>query len=464
MRSNLKVLLLQRFPPPANRRQGRYTAAHPRIQTCGLWAPPHEGAGPSGRRLRKWLAGGVDVRRGRGSGNIAGVTTLARAVRCEFPALSRETYLNTGAAGPLPRVATDAVAARVAHAARNGRMSLREVAVFEEAHEDLRTELAVLLAAPPAEVSLTTSVTAGLGQAIWGIDWRTGDEAITTSLEHPALIVPLMNVARRHGVRLRFVALETGVEPLEDRVDELAGPRTRLVALSHVAWTTGARMDVEGAARAGHRYGAVVLVDGAQAVGAIPVAPRELGADAYALPAQKWLLGPEGIGALWVATEALDRVDVTFGGMASGAGHRADGTFELHPDARRYELGLLPEILVPGWIAALRWLSDLRDPSEPAGPAGWELLHRRTAEAAATARRYIEAVGARVITPPGRQAGLIAFQIGGVDPEAAATALEKRGVIIRWIPEPRALRASIGWFNDDDDIGRLANRVAALGG
>ena len=84
------------------------------------------------------------------------------------------------------------------------------------------------------------------------------------------------------------------------------GPRTRLVALSHVAWTTGAQMDVAGAARAARQVGAFVLVDGAQAIGAIPADPHLLGADAYAFPAQKWLLEPEGLGGLWVAQEALE--------------------------------------------------------------------------------------------------------------------------------------------------------------
>jgi L-cysteine/cystine lyase len=363
----------------------------------------------------------------------------------------------------MPRAATDAILARSEHVAQNGRMSMREVAILEMTHEDLRSEVGLLLTVPADEIALTTSVTTGLGQVIWGIDWREGDEAITTNLEHPALIVPLMNVARRRGVRVRFVELAHGAEPLEERVDAVAGARTRLVALSHVAWTTGARLDVEGAARAAHRHGAVVLVDGAQAVGAIPVAPRELGADAYALPAQKWLLGPEGVGALWVAADAMHGIDVALGGMASGTGHRWDGAIDLHPDARRYELGLLPEIIVPGWIASLRWLRELRDPLAP-DRSGWDILHLRTREGAATARLALEQVGAQIVTPAGPHAGLVAFRFDDLDPETASTILETRGVVIRWVPEPPALRASIGWFTDESDIARLAEAVADLRG
>ena len=81
----------------------------------------------------------------------------------------------------------------------------------------------------------------------------------------------------------------------------MSGPRTRLVALSHVSWATGAVLDVAGAARAARAVGALVLVDGAQSVGAIPVDVGALDVDAYAFPAHKWLLGPDGLGALWIA-------------------------------------------------------------------------------------------------------------------------------------------------------------------
>ena len=76
---------------------------------------------------------------------------------------------------------------------------------------------------------------------IWGIDWRPGDELVTTDLEHPGLSVPLAVAARRRGVRCASCDLADGSEDLEAAVARVAGPRTRLVALSHVAWATGAR-------------------------------------------------------------------------------------------------------------------------------------------------------------------------------------------------------------------------------
>lgn len=380
-------------------------------------------------------------------------------VRRELPALAAEVHLNTGGAGPLPRACTAAIHRRVDTAADAARMSLAAVGALEDERAALRSALAGLLGADPAEVALTGGVTHGINAVIWGLDWREGDEVVTTDAEHPGLAGPLAVLARRRGVRLRFAPVTHGAVDLEAAVGALIGPRTRLVALSHVAWGTGARLDVEGAARAGRSAGAFVLIDGAQAVGAIRVDPRAIGADAYAFPAQKWLLGPEGLGALWVSADALGRVEQTIAGIGSGTEHRPDGTMVPYPDARRLEIGTLPDILVAGWLASLRWLSRVGDASEP----GWPWIWARTARMAARARGRLTEAGTRILTPDA-SAGLVTFVRDGLDPASAAAALESRGIVLRWVPEPYALRASVGFFTTDGDLERLAAAIADLGG
>jgi L-cysteine/cystine lyase len=386
-------------------------------------------------------------------GTIRPVPVDLAGARAALPCLARETYLNTGGAGPLPLPAAQAIEEALRRALARGRMGPAVAAEAEACEERLRAALARLLGGGPDEVALAQSSTDAMNRVIWGIDWRPGDEAVTTSLEHPGLAAPLRTMARRLDVRLHVLALERGDEDLEAAVGAVAGPRTRLVALSHVAYGTGARMDVEGAARAARAVGALTLVDGAQGVGALPTDARALGADAYAVPAQKWLLGPEGLGALWLAPEALARLDVTFTGFSSGTGHRPDGTFTLHPGAPRLEVSTHPALLLPGWLAALGWLEGL----------GWEAVHAGVLRAAAAVRRGLAAVpGVTVVTPPGDQAGLVTFTLAGHEPQAASQALSERGVIVRWLGHPEALRASAGFFTDDGDVGRLAAAATAL--
>jgi L-cysteine/cystine lyase len=375
-------------------------------------------------------------------------------VRAALPSLAREVYLNTGGAGPFPLPAADAARAALRRTLSHGRMALAEALAAREEEERLRGDVGALLGAPASELATAGSSTAAMNVVIWGIDWRPGDEAVTTDLEHPGLAVPLAQVARRHGVRVRILRLRTGAEDLDAAVSEVAGPRTRLVALSHVAWSTGARVDVEGASRAARRVGALVLVDGAQGIGAVPTNPRALGADAYAIPAQKWLLGPEGLGALWISPEACERVDVTYSGYQTGTDHTPEGGVVPHPAARRYEVSTIPNLLVPAWRASIRWLGE---------EVGWARVHEGTLRAAAGARARLEAIpGVEILTPPGDHGGLVTFLAPGPDPEAASLALAKRGIIMRWLPHPRALRVSCGAFTSEEDLDRMAEGVRAL--
>jgi L-cysteine/cystine lyase len=375
------------------------------------------------------------------------------AIRDALPVLATEAYLNTGGAGPLPLTAARAIERAVQTALVRGRAGRAAYEEITRDHDALRAAVARTLSADAEEIAIAGSSTQAMNAAIWGLDWRPGDEAVTTSLEHPGLTVPLRAVANRHEVRLHVIALRAGDEPLEPLVRAVTGPRTRLVALSHVSWSTGARLDVEGAARAAREVGAFLLVDGAQGVGAIPTDPRALGADAYAVAAHKWLLGPEGLGALWVRRESLDRLRLSFSGFSSGTEHQADGRLHPHGGARRLEISTQAEVLVPGWLAALAWLDDL----------GWSWIHDRVRATAAAARARLGHIpGVEVLTPVSRPAGLVTFTVAGTDPDAADARLFARGVTARWIPDPPSLRISTGFFTDDHDLDRMAAAVSLI--
>ena len=377
-------------------------------------------------------------------------------VRAQLPVLASTTYLNSGAIGPLCLPAARALADWAEAAPGRARGSLEGFGRIVASAAAVRAAAAELVAAGPETVALTANTTQGVNLAAWGIGWRPGDEIVTTALEHPGLTVPLAVVARRSGARLRVIGPERAGGDLEAAVGEVAGPRTRLVALSHVSWTTGTVLDVAGAARAARAAGALVVVDGAQAVGTISVDAAALGADAYAFPAHKWLLGPEGLGALWVRPEAMERIDVTVTGLesaAGGAAHGEEGAMEPHPGARRYEASTAPAALLPAWEASMAWLAGL----------GWPWIHGRVREAQAAARRALATIdGVEVLTPPGPQAGLATFTVAGRAPGEAAAELAARGVVVRSLVRPEALRASVGFFTDEADVARLAAGVAAL--
>lgn len=375
------------------------------------------------------------------------------AIRAELPLLGSQAYLNTGGTGPLPRTVARAIASEAEAQLGMARMGPEGVELTERALERLRAATGELVRGAPEDMAVTANTTTGLNVVVWGIDWRPGDHIITTELEHPGLSVPISVAARRHGLLVtRITRAEAGRE-LEATIRKYATPRTRLVALSHVAWSSGVVLDVAGAARAAHAVGALVAIDGAQSVGAIPVNAPALGVDAYAFPAQKWLLGPEGLGALWISAAARERVDLTFCAYEAGVDHQVDGSLQTYPEARRYEISTPPLLLCHGWLAGLEWLAGI----------GWDQIHMRTRanqQAAWHALAHID--GLEMITPAGPQAGLVVFGTCGHTPEGAFRQVLEHGVCVRWLVTPPALRASMGFFSSESDLELLQVGVRSL--
>ncbi|MEI7794596.1 MAG: aminotransferase class V-fold PLP-dependent enzyme, partial [Thermoleophilia bacterium] len=168
----------------------------------------------------------------------------------------------------------------ISHQASRGRMSAAAVDAGRQRQSAVRSAVGRVLGRPASEIAIAQSSTHAMNAVIWGLDLAPGDELVTTGMEHPGLVVPLAAAARRSGAVLRVVDVGDGSGDLEEAMRSVCSPRTRLVALSHVSWLTGAVLDIRGAATAAHEVGAVVLVDGAQAAGAIAVDPVALGVDA----------------------------------------------------------------------------------------------------------------------------------------------------------------------------------------
>jgi L-cysteine/cystine lyase len=214
-------------------------------------------------------------------------------------------------------------------------------------------------------------------------------------------------------------------------------------------------MPVARIAELAHARGALVVVDGAQAAGAIPTRLDELGADLYAVAAQKWLLGPEGMGALAVDPSRIADLVPAHGG--SYAFERIDGRGDAAwwPDARRFEAtGYHPPSVV-GMARSIGWLSMY---------VGLDFVHQRgTASAAAAAARLAAIPGVTVLTPRHAMATLVTFRIAGWPAKAALDELGSRVfAIARTIDSLDALRISVGFFTSDEEIERLAEAVELL--
>ena len=379
------------------------------------------------------------------------------AVRTALPSLSAAIQLNTGSAGPIPAEVAAAMAELEVYERDFGRSQFEYYMDSVQRMDEARAGVAAILGGDLDEVAITHATTDGMNLGTWSVDWREGGRAVTTCHEHAGGVGPLYVIADRYGVELGFAefAGDATDDEIVTQFDRLVTPGTKLVSLSHVLWTTGLVMPVARIAALAHSRGALVLVDGAQAAGAIPVSARDLGADMYAIPAQKWLLGPEGMGALWVRSELLKTAASSFAGYSSFQSYDSRGNRVVQEDARRFQVSNYHRPSVLGMARAIGWLTMY---------VGLDFVHRRGEAMAHRAADLLAGIdGVTLLTPRDRMAGLVSFRINGWPAQAALDELSARTfAIARTLPMVDALRISLGFWTTEDEVDRFLDGVRLL--
>jgi selenocysteine lyase/cysteine desulfurase len=351
--------------------------------------------------------------------------------RSQFPVFDHTAYLNAGTEGPVPRRAAAAVHERIDTELNAGRCGRPYFEALIELAAGLRAGYAGVLRCEPSEVALTGSTTDGVNTVISGLGLRSGDEVLTSDEEHPGLLAPLALARRRNGVSIRVV-------PFAELPGEVSSS-TRLVACSHVSWVSGRVIDHAALSAAG----APVLLDAAQAVGAVPVDVRALGCDFYAGSGQKWLCGPEGSGCLYVRPDRLDALEVPWPGYSSLAD--ASRALESGPaeGAPRLDHGF-PAGMRSAWaLASLQVL----------GEAGWGWVHERAASLAAALADRLAERGLEV-GPRGRST-LVSWKTA--DAQAEVERLAEKGFTVRSIPAFGLVRVSVGAWSAEEELEALAS-------
>jgi L-cysteine/cystine lyase len=345
--------------------------------------------------------------------------------RAQFPVLDRYAYLNAGTNGPLARATVEALVEQNERDLVEGRSGMDYFHGMLELREDVRAGIAAVIGVEAASVALTDSTTRGCAVVLAGLGLSDQDEVVTTDQEHFGLTGPLYAT----GARVVIVDAD------EEAIVRAVTPRTRLIATSHVLWTTGRKLDLH---RVRERTGIPVLVDGAQSAGAIAPAVGEL--DFYTVSAQKWLCGPESTGALYVADP--ERLRVNAPSYMSQDSYETSGAFVPREGAKRFDSGWIP-------VPALRAL-DAALATHP------EWRYERAAEMAARCAELLSP-HVDVVTPPGHST-LVSFHPNG-DPAALVETLHGQGVIVRELPGRNLVRASCGWWTNESDLQRLVDGI-----
>jgi selenocysteine lyase/cysteine desulfurase len=359
-------------------------------------------------------------------------------VRHRFPIFERLTYVNSCSQGAL----SDVVRAAYQDYLRDWDEKGAPWEYWVERAEAARGAFADLVGAEPDEVAVTTSLSAGVSALFSGLRFDGERTTIVVSdFEFPT-VGQIAHAQELRGRRVVHVP-EAGdatipLEHFEAAIDE----RTALVAVTHVCYRNGSRVDVEGVVRLAHERGALVLVDAYQAAGAIPIDVRALGVDFLAAGTVKYLLGSAGLAFLYCRSDLVERIRPTSTGWFADEDIFQMDIHDYSPSAtaRRFEFGTPPIPNIYAGLAGLRLVEEI-------GVAETE-AHVRALTAQLV--EGVDDLGGRVVTPrdPDRRGPLVA--VASTDEHALVAALEADGIVTS--SRDGNLRVSFHGYNSSEDV------------
>jgi len=387
-------------------------------------------------------------------------------IRADFPILQQEVhghplaYLDSAASTQKPQVVLDAMTDFYTGSYANIHRGVSALSVAAtDAYEGARQTVADFIHAPSVdEVIFTRGTTEAINlvAASWGrANIQTGDEIIVTLMEHHSNFVPWQQLAQEVGATLHVAPLTSAGELDMPAFTARLNPKTKLVAVAHASNTLGTINPIREIADAAHAVGAVVMVDGAQAVPHLPVDVQALGADFYAFSGHK-LYGPTGIGVLWGRMDLLQDMPPyqTGGGMIASVSIEQT-TFAAPP--ARFEAGTPPIAEAVGLAAAIRYISAI----------GFDAIQQHEDALLRYATKQLSQIaGLQIIGQAAEKVAVISFILDGIHAHDLGTILDDNGVVVRvghHCTQPlmtalgvsATVRASCGVHTSEQDIDAL---------
>jgi cysteine desulfurase / selenocysteine lyase len=381
--------------------------------------------------------------------SVSGITGNAEA----FPILREMDFFNHAGVAPLPRVAADAIRK---YAEQAETVAYLNTGWYRDV-EKLRVLAASLINGHRDEIAFVKNTSEGVATVANGIEWKAGDRIVTTAVEYPANVYPWMDVAARHGAELVMVAEETSADerrrvPLQNIMEEVRHPRTRLVALSHVEFASGQRHDLMTIGRYCRENGKLFAVDAIQSVGVLPVDVQAMCIDYLSADGHKWMLGPEGAGIFYCRRELLKETRPLIVGWMNviNAEKYGDYDFTLKEDAGRFEAGSWN---IPGLLA-------LKASLELIAAAGIPVIERYMRTLTDRLIDGLKKIGYVLVSPrsEGEWSGIVSFTSPTHDHQEIFRDLRNEHRTEIAVREGR-LRVSAHFYNTEEQIDRFVGRL-----
>ncbi|MCW01264.1 cysteine desulfurase [Listeria monocytogenes] len=389
-------------------------------------------------------------------------------IRADFPILAQEinekplAYLDNAATSQKPKQVIEALTHYYEFDNANVHRGVHTLAArATDAYESARGKVAKFIhAREVAEIIFTRGTTSAINLVVDSYaeaNIEAGDEIVISYLEHHSNLIPWQQLAKRKGAVLKYIELEEDGTISVEQAKKTIGEKTKIVALAHVSNVLGTITPIKEIAAIAHQFGAVILVDGAQAVPHMEVDVVDLDADFYAFSGHK-MMAPTGIGALYGKRELLDAMEPTeFGGEMIDFVELYDSTWKELP--WKFEAGTP---IISGAIAlgaAIDYLAEV----------GLENIHAHEQALASYAMEEMSKIEGITIYGPkdaSKRCGLVTFNLEGAHPHDIATILDEDGVAIRaghhcaqplmkWLDVSSTARASFYIYNTKEEIDAL---------
>jgi cysteine desulfurase/selenocysteine lyase len=376
-------------------------------------------------------------------------------VRDQFPAIENWHYLDSAATAQKPQAVIDAITNAYARDyATVHRGVYQRSSDMTAAYEASRAAAATLIGGAPDELVFTRGATEAINLVARTLPKDGRNRILLSQLEHHSNIVPWQLA----GYEVDAVPLTRDGQIDLDAAERMLTDEHRVVAFAHVSNVLGSILDAKRAAEIAHDKGALLLLDGCQAVPRMPVNVGAIGADFYAFSAHK-LYGPTGIGALWGRAELLAGMRPLQGGGAMIDSVSFASTTFAEPPAR-FEAGTPHIAGAIGLHAAVNWVERL----------SLDAIHAHECALVAETRDALRGIPGVTLYGPEDSAGIVSFNVDGVHPHDTATILDDAGVAVRaghhcaqplmeWLGVEATARASFAAHSDSSDIAALVRGI-----
>ena len=351
--------------------------------------------------------------------------------------------MNHAGVAPISSRVRDAMMGFVEDATVNGAVN---VETWVETADMCRSVAAQLINADSTEIAFMKNTTQGILIAANGIDWREGDNVVTTAVEFPANVYPWWSLKERYGVETRMAPEREGRIHLDDIVAAI-DERTRVVTISHVEFASGYRNDIKTLGKICRERDIWFVVDAIQSLGAIEVDVKSNYVDILAADGHKWLLAPEGAAIFYCTDEKRERLINTNVGWSSVVNPRDFLNYDLtqKPDATRFEEGSYNSVGLYGLNAAIELLLEV----------GVSTIETHILQLTIALIEGLESKGYRVITPKAdsERAGIVVFESDQHAPIELYKLLHEQKIITA--ERGSGLRVSPHFYNTESEITHL---------